>query len=395
MIPLDELVPNYRRARDHWPRAPTLAAHYATVEEAYSGSGQSLIEAVKSYVECVCRTILADGGAFPPENTNTTSLLGAAIERLGLRKARGASRFDSVLSAHNKLADALTDARNHEGPIAHGKDGFLDALANHHVRLYLLTGDTILSLLLGALEGSEPNLIHTREPYEHFGHLNSAIDASVRVSASTDDEDGSLVLRFQLPGLEGGIDLRYAPSQLLYGLDRHAYVTILESAPSSVPTMVESSEIEAKSEVPTLFSDASRVSVRPSIVREYTGRFDILTAPLKQFLLAQGIRERDAHGVLGSLLAAFDESAVLDWSVREPMRARVVVAMKRVLRQYGLKHPPPEKLAAMLVEWLIAEEAIRASRAGAGRRTKADQDVSVTEKSLSAPPRSDSDANTP
>ena len=359
MIPLDELVPNYRRARDRWTEAPTLARHYDTVEEAYGGSGQSLIESVKSYVECVCRTILADYGTAEDSNASTTVLLVAALDRLGLRNSRGASRFDRVLSAHNKLADALSDARNQDAPIAHGKDGFIDALASHHVRLYLLTGDTILSLLLGALDGSEPNLIHTREPYERFEHFNSAIDAAVGVETEIDYDDGVVVLEFRTPALTEGLKLRVEPSRLLYGMDRAAYVEILESLPSTFEVEAEDEEATAE-EAPTVLPLAAAATspVRPQIVKSYAGRFASFKTGLKDLLTAQGVSAAAVKRVLDSLLAAFDEAAVLDWQHREPMRARVLVALKRVLKTAGPKHPPPDKLAAVVLQWLIENDPV-------------------------------------
>jgi hypothetical protein len=358
MIPLDELVPSYRRARDRWSDAPTLARHYDTVEEAYGGSGQSLIECVKSYIECVCRTIIADYGAAVDSNASTTDLLVAALDKLGLRNTRGTSRFDRVLSAHNKLADALSDVRNHDAPIAHGKDGFLDALASHHVRLYLLTGDTILSLLLGALDGSEPNLIHTREPYERFDHFNSAIDGVVRVKAEVED-DGVVVLEFRTPVLVEGLKLRVEPSRLLYGIDRSAYVEILESLPTTFEVEEGTDEPRAQgtAAVPPLATAATE-PLRPRIVESYVGRFASLKPDLEQFLSRHGVPSSAANRVLDSLLAAFDDAAVLDWQHREPMRARVLVSLKRVLRSAGPKHPPPDRLAAHVMQWFIENEPV-------------------------------------
>lgn len=357
MIPFDELVPSYRRARDRWSDAPTLARHYDTVEEAYSGSGQSLIECVKSYIECVCRTIIADYGAAADSDASTTELLVAALERLGLRNSRGASRFDRVLSAHNKLADALSDARNHDAPVAHGKDGFLDALASHHVRLYLLTGDTILSLLLGALDGSEPNLIHTREPYERFVHFSSAIDRVVSVKADVDD-DGVVVLEFRTPVLSEGLKLRVEPSRLLYGIDRAAYVEILESLPSTFEIEEDTDKPPAEG-APALPPMAiAAPPIRAQLVKSYAGRFAGLKPGLENLLSHQGVPSTAASRVLDSLLAAFDDAAVLDWQHREPMRARVLVSLKRVLKSAGPKHPPPHKLAAVVLQWLIEKEPV-------------------------------------
>lgn len=354
MIPLDELVPNYRRARDRWIDAPTLARHYETVDEAYSGSGQSLIESVKSYVECVCRTILTDYGEVVDSKQSTTGLLGAALDCLGLRKSRGASRFDRVLSAHNKLADALSEVRNHDGPIAHGKDGFLDALASHHVRLYLLTGDTILSLLLGALDGSEPNLIHTREPYERFGRFNSSIDAAVAVEAEIDDDDGTVVLGFNTRALAEGLTLRLEPSRLLYAMDRAAYVEILGALPSTF-------EVEPGSDLPEAkpspeMAVATTIPVKLRVVKSYSGRYSSLKEGLKRFLAQQGLTDPDIARIRDSLLAAFDENTPLDWAVHDSLRARVLVALKRVLKTRGPKHPSPDKLAGTLLQWLVENQ---------------------------------------
>jgi hypothetical protein len=302
----------------------------------------------------------------------------AALDRLGLRNSRGASRFDRVLSAHNKLADALSDVRNHDAPIAHGKDGFLDALANHHVRLYLLTGDTILSLLLGAIDGSEPNLIHTREPYERFEHFNSAIDGAVGVQAEVDYDDGVVELEFRTPALSEGLKLRVEPSRLLYGMDRAAYVEILESLPSTFEVEEEAdetgAEAEAEAALPPLAA-AVPSPVRPQIVKSYAGRFAVLKPGLKGLLSDQGVANAAAKRVLDSLLTAFDEAAVLDWQQREPMRARVLVALKRVLKTAGPKHPPSDKLAAVVLQWLIENEpaAGRAPRKKVTKRAKGAQ----------------------
>lgn len=273
-----------------------------------------------------------------------------------------------MLSAHNKLADALSEARNHDAPIAHGKDGFLDALTNDHLRLYLLTGDTILSLLLGALDGSEPNLIHTREPYERFEHFNSAIDALVGVEALVDYDDGVVVLRFKTPSLREGMELRVEPSRLLYGLDRAAYVEVLESLPSTFEVERGGEEASAK-EAPALpaLVTAAKSPVRAPIIKSYTGRYASLKAGLERFLSDQGVPSAAAERVLDSLLAAFDELAVLDWTLRDSMRARVMVALKRVLKTAGPKHPPAEKLAAAVMQWLMDNEPPEST----GRRKKA------------------------
>jgi hypothetical protein len=368
VIPLDELVPNFRRARDRWPGAPALQAHYETVAESYAGSAQGLIEAVKSYLECVCRTILADYGAPANQDATTTELLVAALERLGLRNTRGASRFDRVLSAHNKLADALSEVRNHDAPVAHGKDGFLDALAENHVRLYLLTGDTILSLILGAVDGSEPNLIHTREPYEKFQRFNEAIDAAVGMAAEIDHDASVVELEFKTAAHGEGLKLRVEPSRLLYGLDRAAYVEILESLPAAFAPMREVEEDEEGEAAPEPFLATRAAPIDIRRIKSYSGHFNDLKADLAAFLSEQGLREKDVKALQESLLDAFEQTAAFEWPKRDSLSARVLIGLKRVLKASKLKHPPAETLAQSLLRWFALK--VPMNKVGAGRARK-------------------------
>src|SRR5207245_2632995 len=94
---------------------------------------------------------------------------------------RGASKVDKLLSAHNRLTDALSEMRNENDPVAHGKDGFLETLTVNERRAFLLTADTILALLLSAYAGTEPDLQYTREPYDRFAHLHKRVDRTITV----------------------------------------------------------------------------------------------------------------------------------------------------------------------------------------------------------------------
>ena len=189
MTEVDSLAPNFLRAKQHWPEAPNLSHCYGEIAASYSGSSHGLVEHVKSMLECVCITILEEFGKPMPSSTpSTTELLVEALKPLGLHNTRGANKMDRVLSGYNRLSDALSDMRNESGPVAHGRDGFLEALEADHARAFLHTGAAILGLLLNALEGKEPDLSKTREPYEKFPHHNTRIDQSVKVAATVDFE---------------------------------------------------------------------------------------------------------------------------------------------------------------------------------------------------------------
>ena len=232
MAELDELVPNYRRAQEQWPDAPTLGSHYKALSACFSGNGYGLVEHVKSFIESVCLTIMGELSEPMPSSTpSTTELLVAALKPLGLRNTKGANKLDKVLSGFNRLSDAITEMRNETGPVAHGKDGFLDPVTADHARVFLLVGDAILGVLLNAFAGMEPDLSVTREPYESFPHLNERIDRAVSVEARVDEDGDRQVVIFSVATgpPDEAIELRVEPSRLLYGIDREAYIEVLKS----------------------------------------------------------------------------------------------------------------------------------------------------------------------
>ena len=233
MADLDALAPNYRRAQRRWPDAPTLAKCHEALNACFTGNAHGMVEHVKSYIESVCLTIMGElREPMPSSMPSTTALLVAALRPLGMRNTKGASKLDSVLSAFNKLADALTEMRNDQGPVAHGKDAFLDAVTADHARAFLHTGDAILGVLLNAFEGKQPDLTVTREPYENFPHLNDRIDRAVSVEARVDEDGDRPIVVFSVAtgAHEEGIELRVEPSRLLYGIDRSAYIEVLRTA---------------------------------------------------------------------------------------------------------------------------------------------------------------------
>ena len=82
-----------------------------------------------------------------------------------------------------------------------------------------MAGDAILSILLNAFEGKQPDLIATREPYENFPHLNDRIDRAVAVEARIDEDADRPIVVFSVatgPRREA-IELRVEPSRLCMG----------------------------------------------------------------------------------------------------------------------------------------------------------------------------------
>lgn len=364
MPDLDALAPNYRRAQQRWPDAPTLAKCHEALRSCFDTNAHGLVEHVKSFIESVCLTIMGELREPMPSGTpSTTDLLIAALNPLGLKNTRGASKLDKVLSAFNRLADALTEMRNDNGPVAHGKDAFLDALTVDHARAFLHAGDAILGVLLNALEGKQPDLTVTREPYESFRHLNERIDRAVSAEARI-DEDGErpMVVFSVATGPRGeAIELRVEPSRLLYGIDRSAYIEVLRTADLLI---AEEEETEDEDEAAALTEAITPSGLETATVQvplaelipAYGGPLEALRQGLGDFLNAEGVDPAPAAEVgarlTDSLLATVERNMGLDWKRREPLQARLKVACKRVLVQFGFDAAKAESVGERLVTWL-------------------------------------------
>jgi hypothetical protein len=258
---LDVIAPNFRRAADRWPQAPSLSAHYKLLVEMSVDGGYGLVDTVKSFVECTCRTVLNEYGRdSQQEDQSLTDIVRATLELLGFANARGADFFDRALSAYFRLSDDLNDVRNHCGPVVHGKDGFLDDIDGDLCTAFLVVGNSLLGIVLSALEGTKPDIIHTREPYERFGILNERIDKSVSVEAfvdvNDDDASATVVAMIRGPSAEE-IRLELEPSRLLYETDRQAYLEVLASVGQGVPA-ISTGAITTRTEASTTLNSARK-----------------------------------------------------------------------------------------------------------------------------------------
>jgi hypothetical protein len=373
--PLDDIAPAIRAACERWPDAANLQQHYRDLARAWEEEGSSVIELTKSFLECVCWTVLNELSAPKPDtSTPTTSeLLSCVLDALGLRNQRGVGPLGKVISGHNKLAEGLNELRNQDGSVAHGRDGFLDAISTRHARVYLLSADAVVALILSAYDGKEPNLRTTREPPERFRHLNERIDAGCALDAEVDLEDGVLVIRVQAGAQtpEEAIELRVPPSELLYQLDRQAYVSVLEALGGIAPadeTEEEAEAFEPVAEVerepvedgeegtPTAAPEPAPEPVKQQLLDDYRGRFREKVHPLYEFVVHQLLEGSDDQAervrrFVNTLLAEMEHLAVVDWARREPERAAVRVALKRLIRLAAIDGLD-NKAVEPLLDWL-------------------------------------------
>jgi len=369
---LDAIAPSFYAARSRWPDAPNMQAHYEDLAKTFEENGSSLLELCKSFLEMVCITVVNElGGDLPVSSTpTTTELLGSALDALGLRNERGASALGRMISGYNKVADGLSAVRSQEGSVAHGKDGFLEAMSDHHSRVYLLSADTIISLILNAYEGVDPSILHTREKHIRFKHHNDKIDAGTGVSAEV-DEDGMLVLNFRAGSQrEGeGIELRTPTSELLYYLDRQAYMDVIAAlrGVSPVETGDEADDVEiqleetetpteAGTEIPADTYAETAVEHRLEALTEYSGKYADKVHPLYEYIIHSLLSGKDdqaaeVQSLTYTLLNGMEDLAVVDWTTRDSTRSAVRVFVKKLFSLFRNAGLGLEALDG-LVEWL-------------------------------------------
>ncbi len=371
---LDHIAPAFRAVCERWPDAPNIQQHYMDLARTWEEEGSSVIELTKSFLEAVCWTVIGELGATPPDSSTptTTELLSCVLDALGLRNQRGVGPLGKVISGHNKLAEGLNELRNQDGSVAHGRDGFLDAISSRHARVYLLSADSVIVLILSAYDGKAPNLLTTREPPDRFRHLNERIDAGCALDAEVAMEEGVLVVRVlagaQTP--DEAIELRVPPSELLYRLDRQAYVSVLDALREMPPTEreeetepveeeeTEAAEVATKGE-PTAPPEPAPEPSRLQLLDAYQGRYRDKVSTLYEFVIHNLLNGNDAQAqqvlrFVNTLLAEMEKLAVVDWAKRPSARSRVKVYLKRLIAVAGVEKLTIEQ-GQPLLEWLSRE----------------------------------------
>jgi hypothetical protein len=246
--------------------------------------------------------------------------------------------------------------RNESCPVAHGKDGFLDTITNNERRAFLLTADTILAILLSAHDGTEPDLQHTREPYDRFLHLHEQLDRAVTLKSAVEDyEDRQIFVLTLRAGSLPEVRLRVEPSRLLYAIDRTAYVDFLDSSVIEAPA-------EMVAEVPVSEYGPTELRRAPEpeppngeVVPSYEGILSPLKSALGEYLVSLGlstIQGTPTPNLRDSILAAAEPHLGLDWTTREPLLAGMKVALRRTMLQFGSDRERADATAEHVTSWL-------------------------------------------
>lgn len=363
---LDDIAPAFKAAATRWPDASNIHAHYADLARAFEINGSRLIELCKSFLDMVCITIVKELGKDLPDSSTptTTEYLVCSLDALGIRKQRGSNSLGTVLSGYNKLLKGLSEMRDREGSAGHGKDGFIDAISTHHARVYLLSADAIISLLLQAYDGVEPSILKTRESHSRFPHHNEKIDAATQIEAKV-DEDGVVELSFRAGTLEDGFDIRVSASELLFYLDRQAYVGVLDAL-RGIATQPEE-EISETEETASESESAAKAEKVPAgrkeplapklqLVTDYRGKYAEQVSPLYDFIFHSILSRNSEYAtqiqnLTYTLLHGMEDLAVIDWSKRTSTHAEVRLFLKKLTKLFSIE-VIEESSINRIIEWL-------------------------------------------
>jgi hypothetical protein len=231
-------VPAIRECCAYWADAPMLQQTFQALEAEFAAGNDACIDCAKSIVEVVCRVVIDElddpAASLKPreENPAFAAWVSVAVRLLKLGDVRNQA-FQKLISQHHKLTQTLGSLRNGAGPVSHGKDGFIERLSAYHRRAAILSADAIVAFLHQAYLETELNLSRTREPYERFAAQNDRIDAGCAFEAVEIDDGGLLAAAVVLPGGAGPLLIEASVSELLFHLDRPAYIEALNAALSA------------------------------------------------------------------------------------------------------------------------------------------------------------------
>ncbi|MCM2348635.1 MAG: abortive infection family protein [Bacteriovoracaceae bacterium] len=344
---LIDIAPSFKQAVNKWPDAIALKQHYDSLELAHSSNSNSTIELTKSFFETVCYTIIEELGAPKPTRASptTSDIFSCAKRALNIDYIRETNGLGDIISGFNSLSDGLDKLRRFGGSAAHGKDGFIQHISNSHLRTHLLAADSLVSLLLNVLEGIEPNVLTTREPYERFNHLNKKIDQYSRIEAEVNEESGVLEIKVSttIPDLEG-FRIDVLPSAILFELNRPAYKDILQalSSPGVVLPVteleVEDEMLEAEAESPDIVTDVEELIPAVTQLSTYDGALRDYFEGFINYLrekLTQDDQE-NVESVASTILSGVESLIVVDWKSRDVVQSQMRLLIKKVLRELSI-----------------------------------------------------------
>jgi hypothetical protein len=173
-------------------------------------------------------------------------------------------------------------------------------------------------------------------------------------------------LSFRAGTLEDGFDIRVPASELLYYLDRQAYVDVLDAL-RGIATQPEEKEIPETEETvpgpePAVKPEEAAVGHKEPLARklqpvtDYQGKYADQVSPLYDFIFHSILGSNSAYAtqiqnLTYTLLNGMEHLAVIDWSKRTSTHAKVRLFLKRLVKLFSIEEIE-ESSIDRIVEWL-------------------------------------------
>lgn len=221
-MPHDIVLEGARQILTVWDDSEHLSEVIQTIETSLQSGSDQAVDAAKCLVEAVCKTILTERGVEFEKTDSPSRLIRKATQTLGISENDGGDSLQGLVRSMVSATESLMTLRNDFGPLAHGRDAQHTKLGDWHRLMAVRTAETIAVLLFEVHESRTVNLKFTRRAFDDDAPENQRIDDAAIVEF---DEDTHEVVLNEL--------LRFRPSQILYTLDREAYVELATEVGSS------------------------------------------------------------------------------------------------------------------------------------------------------------------
>jgi Abortive infection C-terminus len=218
----DFVLEGARRILADWNNPQYLKELIEETEGAVRDGSDRAIDGAKCLIECVCKTILDEHGVAYKKDIDVIPLVKRTASTLGISADQGDGPLRQIASGLTTITQGLAELRNEAGPFGHGKRADHPALRRPHRTLAVITAEAIAVILYEAHVERPLNLKFTRKPYDPEDGINERIDLAVQVGFDADTHEFII-----------NDAMRFRPSQVMYELDREAYIDVVSTLPEN------------------------------------------------------------------------------------------------------------------------------------------------------------------
>jgi hypothetical protein len=196
-----------------WDDSSHLGEIIDTIEAGLREESDKSIDGAKCLIEAIGKTILTERGVELDGGESPASLMKKVFKALKIGDDNGGGQLRDMLSGLTTATNGLERIRDAFGPLAHGRDARHQGLGDWHRLMAVRTAETIAVLLFEAHSATIVDLRYSRLPFQDDDPENQVVDEEAVIFY--DEETREVVINEFL---------RFRPSQILYTLDREAYV---------------------------------------------------------------------------------------------------------------------------------------------------------------------------